>query len=127
MLGKALYDTLVRNRIYFSEAEDTWFNITIAAWAHGIIIFILSVIHNIPGRQEKLPHLKPSKKIPPYYVLCGVDATTKSLLHECGLGATTKSRLRDQHTSIEGIFGNKETFPTVPDNSRRKQGNKPSW
>ena len=95
MLGKALYDTLVRNRIYFSEAEEKWFIITEAAWAHNMIMFILSGLHNIPGRQEKLAHLNALKKILPYYVLCESDATTKSLL-------------RGRHTLIQGMFGNRE-------------------
>ena len=81
--GKGLHDTLGKNRIYLSGAEDKWSNITETAWVHDMIMFVLSGIHNLPGRQEKLAHLKALKKTPPYYVLCELDATTESVLRDC--------------------------------------------
>ena len=60
-----------------------------------MIMFVLSGILNLHDRQEQLAHLKALNKIPPYYVLCELDATTKSLL-------------RDRQTLIQGTFGNRE-------------------
>ena len=94
--GKALHDTLGKNRIFMSETEDKPFNITEAAWAHDMIMFVLSGIHNIPDKKEKIAHLRALQKNPPYYVRCESDTTTRSL--------------HDDHVLIQGIFGNRENL-----------------